>query len=71
MIPETITIAEAMERYKCDRKAITTAIHSEIVKAYKPGKAIQVDIQSADDWYFSTKIVKKTGPGRPRRGAKR
>ena len=71
MIPETITIEEAKARYKCDRKAIMAAIYKKIIKAYKPGKAIQVDLESGDNWYLSTLVVKKRGPGRPRNGAKR
>ena len=71
MIPETITIKEAMELYKCDRKAIMAAIYKKIIKAYKPGKAIQVDKESSDNWYFSTLVVKNPGPGRPRRGTRR
>ena len=47
------------------------AIYKKIIKAYKPGKAIQVDLESGDNWYLSTLVVKKRGPGRPRNGAKR
>ena len=71
MIPETINIEEAEERYKSDRKAIMAAIYAEEIKAYKPGKAIQVDLESADKWYFSTKVTKKPERGRPRKGVRR
>lgn len=66
MIPETISIAEAMDRYKCDRKPIMQAITSGAIETYRPGKAYQVVVSSGDEWFASTR-VKPAGRPRSRR----
>ena len=71
MIPETITYEEAAERYKCDKRSIRNAILSGKVEAYRPGKAVLIDVKSADAWFLSTKQKPHSIIGRPRRGAKR
>ena len=56
MIPETIFMDEAMERYKCDRKAIDRAIDEGVIDAYRTGRRKLIDLKSADAWFFSCKI---------------
>ena len=71
MIPETITYQEATERYKCDRQSIRKAILSGAVTAYKPGKAVLIEVKSGDEWFMSTRQLPSPLIGRPRRGAVR
>lgn len=68
MLPETISMAEAMERYKCDRKPIMTAVSRGEIEAYKPGLRYQIVLSSGDKWYESTRIKPVGRPrGRDRR----
>ncbi|WP_163337912.1 hypothetical protein [Desulfopila sp. IMCC35008] len=60
MIPETITYAEAVKRYTCDRKAIKRAVDSKKIDAYKPGKSYLLDLTQADAWFMSTKVHRRS-----------
>lgn len=66
-IPETIFMDEAMERYRCDRKAIDKAIEDGRIEAYKTGRRKLIDIKTGDAWFFSCKIQPRRQPGRTRR----
>ena len=67
----TLTYEEAEKRYHCHKKTIYNKIKAGLIKAYKPGETVLIDMASADAWFFSTQIKPKRKMGRPRKGAKR
>jgi len=71
MIPETITCEQAAERYHCHYQSIRKAIKAGKIVAYRPGKNIQIDLESGDKWFYSTKQQPSSIIGRPRTGTKR
>lgn len=68
MLPETISIASAMERYKCDRKPLMKAIEAGEIETYRPGKSYQIVQASGDAWFTSTRIKPIGRPRNSRRG---
>jgi excisionase family DNA binding protein len=58
--PSTITYAEAVERYKCDRQSIRRQVDSGRIRAFKPGKQVLLVLDDADAWFYSTEVKPRT-----------
>ena len=58
-LPDTIFMTEAMERWKCDRKAIDKGISDGLIIAFKPGKRKLIDVESGDKWFLASQIKPK------------
>ncbi len=71
MLPETISYDEAIERYKCTQKRLRRAIKAGEIDAYKPGREVRIDKESADKWFLSNKRLATKKVGGPRRGVRR
>ena len=52
---DTITVKQAAERYKCCTKTILRRARQKKFEVRRPGRHIQIVVESADAWYESTK----------------
>ncbi len=53
-LPETITYSEAAKRWGVDRAVIRREIGKGNIKAFMPGKRMQIDMNSGDSWFLKS-----------------
>ena len=53
-LPETISYKEASERWGVDRAVIQREIGKGNIKAYLPGKRMQICVESGDAWFLGS-----------------
>lgn len=64
---DTMTIQEVMTAYRVGYQTIYRAVQRGELEAYKPGRKLIIDAESAGNWFKSKKIKPKAALGRPRK----